>query len=138
MALAVLAILLGVGVPSFQALFERNRVSSQTNEVLSGLQMARSEAIRRNNPVRFCSSDTGWIVRTPASVEPIREGGIQQGTSVTEACIDFRSDGLPYSCTCSSNTLGANLVTAGTISVTTGDQTRNIRIRTGSIHVSQN
>ena len=133
--LAVAAVLLGIAVPSFQGMLERNRVAAQSNELLGGLQAARSEAIRRNATHRFCNSSTGWIVRTPAAATAIREGTLQGSTTATAICTDFRSDGLPYSCTCSSTTVGTSLVTDGTITVTSGAQTRTIKIRTGSIHV---
>lgn len=134
-ALAVLAIVLGIGVPSFQNIMERNRAASQTNELLGALQATRSEAIRRNATHRFCSSTTGWLIRTPASPTAIREGGLQPGTTVTAYCADFRADGLPYDCACATATVGTTLITNGQVTVTTGAQVRNIRIRTGSIHV---
>lgn len=37
--IAVAAVLLGIAVPSFQDMLERNRVAAQTNEVLGDLQM---------------------------------------------------------------------------------------------------
>ncbi|MDR7148490.1 type IV fimbrial biogenesis protein FimT [Hydrogenophaga palleronii] len=133
--LAVAAVLLGIAVPSFRDMLERNRVAAQSNELLGGLQAARSEAIRKNATHRFCNSNTGWIVRTPASATAIREGTLQGNTTATDICTDFRSDGLPYSCTCGSSAVGTALVTGGTITITSGAQTRTIRIRTGSIHV---
>ena len=48
---AVAAILLTVGVPSFQYILQSSRVSTQTNELVTGLSTARSEAIRRNREV---------------------------------------------------------------------------------------
>lgn len=133
--LAVAAILLGIAVPSFRDMLERNRIAAQSNELLGGLQTARSEAIRKNATHRFCSSSTGWIVRTPTVATAIREGNLQGSTTVTAYCADFRADGLPYSCTCTNATVGTALITAGQITVTSGAQTRNIWIRTGSIHV---
>jgi type IV fimbrial biogenesis protein FimT len=133
--LAVAAILLGIAVPSFQGMMEKNRVAAQSNELLGGLQTARSEAIRKNATHRFCSASTGWIVRTPSSATAIREGTLQGSTTVGTFCADYRADGLPYSCTCSTATVGTTLITGGQITITSGAQTRNIRIRTGSIHV---
>lgn len=49
-ALTVLAILLSVGVPSFATFTQNNRVTTQTNELVSALNLARSEAIRRGAP----------------------------------------------------------------------------------------
>ena len=57
--LAVSAILLGVGVPSFAAIAGSNRLINATNEVVSSLHLARSEAIKRNSRVVMCLSATG-------------------------------------------------------------------------------
>lgn len=133
--LAVAAILLAIAVPSFRDMLERNRVAAQSNELLGGLQTARSEAIRKNATHRFCSSANGWIVRTPAAATAIREGSLVGTTTVGAYCADYRADGLPYSCTCANAAVGTSLITADQITITSGSQTRNIRIRTGSIHV---
>lgn len=133
--IAVAAILLSIAVPSFRNLMERNRVASQSNELLGGLQAARSEAIRKNATHRFCNSNAGWVVRTPSVATAIREGTLEAGTAATDICTDFRADGLPYTCDCANAAVGTNLTTDGTITVTSGAQTRTIKIRTGSIHV---
>ena len=48
---AVVAVLLAVAVPSFQALIERQRLKGAGELVLSELQFARSEAIKQNTQV---------------------------------------------------------------------------------------
>lgn len=45
--LAIAAIVLAIGVPSFQAMMRNNRVIANTNDFLSSLNLARSEAIKR-------------------------------------------------------------------------------------------
>lgn len=57
---AVLAIILGIGVPSFQGLIERNRVSTATDKLFSALTTARSEAIRLGQDVSVTQEDDGW------------------------------------------------------------------------------
>jgi type IV fimbrial biogenesis protein FimT len=57
--LAVSAILLGIGVPSFAALVNNSRLASAANELVSSLHLARSEAIKRNSRVVMCTSSTG-------------------------------------------------------------------------------
>lgn len=57
---AVLAIILGIGVPSFQTLIERNRVSTATNKLFSALTTARSEAIRLGQNVSLTPASAGW------------------------------------------------------------------------------
>lgn len=57
--LAVLAVLLGVAVPSFQNITNRNRLTAVTNEMVGALQLTRVEAVRRNGRVVFCPTTTG-------------------------------------------------------------------------------
>ena len=66
--IAVAAILLTIGVPSFQELFYRNRVATVTNEFLTALNYARSEAVKNSqttvicmsNNQTTCTANTGW------------------------------------------------------------------------------
>lgn len=51
--LAVAVILATVAVPGFQRMMAVNRVAADYNEVLSGLNFARSEAIKRREEVVF-------------------------------------------------------------------------------------
>jgi len=52
--IAVLAILLAIGIPSFASLIAANRLTSATNELVASLQTARTEAIRRNARITVC------------------------------------------------------------------------------------
>ncbi len=72
--LAVAAIVLTMGVPSFQALIRNHRLVTLTNEFIGALHLTRSEAIKRNHRVTLCKSadglkctdsdgyERGWIV----------------------------------------------------------------------------
>lgn len=62
--LAVSAILLGIGIPSFSAFTGNSRLTSATNELVSSLHLARSEAIKRNSRVVMCTSATGTSCAT--------------------------------------------------------------------------
>lgn len=55
--LVVASIILAYGVPAFQDMIRNNRIVSQTNDVLSALNLARSEAIKRGRRVVLCKSD---------------------------------------------------------------------------------
>ncbi|TCO76309.1 GspH/FimT family pseudopilin [Chromatocurvus halotolerans] len=84
--LVVLGILLGVGIPSFNAIMLNSRTSGVANDLTSAINLARSEAVKRAAPVRVCPSsnplDTtptcsgtwsdGWIVSVdvPVGGEP--------------------------------------------------------------------
>ncbi len=69
-ALTVLAIVLSVAAPSFGNLLASNRLSTQTSEFIGALNLARSEAVRRAQPVALRSNggdlnfSTGWKVFT--------------------------------------------------------------------------
>jgi len=73
--IAVAAVILAIGVPSFRGTIAANRLTSLTNDMVGTLAQARSEAIRRGVRVTVCISnddgtdcsttrswDQGWIV----------------------------------------------------------------------------
>jgi type IV fimbrial biogenesis protein FimT len=76
MTLAIAAVLVGVAVPNMRAFSQNNRLTDAANDLLRGLQVARSEAITRQRTVVLCASSnpqaddatcsfedfTGWIV----------------------------------------------------------------------------
>lgn len=71
---AIVAILLGIGVPSYRYIANSYRVSAEANALLGDLMYARSEAIREGQDVTVCASvngktcsgsaswDRGWLV----------------------------------------------------------------------------
>ena len=71
--LALIAILLAIGVPSLREAYMNVRITGQTNDFMSALQLARSEAVKQNVGVFVCASTNqtdcnasdwarGWIV----------------------------------------------------------------------------
>ncbi|HEY0682394.1 MAG TPA: GspH/FimT family pseudopilin [Steroidobacter sp.] len=54
---SVLALIVGIGVPSFQDIIRRNRLTEQTNGLLSALALARSEATKRSGIVTVCPAN---------------------------------------------------------------------------------
>lgn len=57
--LAVVGILAAVAVPAMTSLIAGNRLAGASSELASSLQLARSEAIRRNAQVTICASNNG-------------------------------------------------------------------------------
>ena len=55
--LAISAILMALGIPSFSRLIQANTVNSTANILLADLRYTRSEAIRRGGGVLMCRSD---------------------------------------------------------------------------------
>ena len=54
--LAILAILAGVGAPGFMKLLSDSKLSSSTNDFVSSVFLARSEAVKRAMPAIVCPS----------------------------------------------------------------------------------
>src|SRR5215469_2877214 len=57
--MAIVAILLGLGVPSFRYITNAYRMSAEVNGLLGDLQFARAEAIREGQTVTVCASTNG-------------------------------------------------------------------------------
>ena len=57
--MAVAAILLAIGIPSFRYVTNSNRIAAEINGLLGDLQFARSEAIKEGQPVSVCVSASG-------------------------------------------------------------------------------
>jgi type IV fimbrial biogenesis protein FimT len=57
--IAVAAVLLAIGLPSFQSSLRSNRTATATNELLSSLALARSEGIRSTHSGGVCPSSDG-------------------------------------------------------------------------------
>ncbi len=70
--LAVLAIAVAIGLPSFREFGVRMNVTETTNEIVRALNVARTEAVRRGVNVVVVPNGTwtqGWIVRPEATAE---------------------------------------------------------------------
>lgn len=89
--ITVAAVILSFGVPGFMGFIDNNRAVTHTNDLVTALNLARSEATRRGTPVLLCSSSDGstcggsndwsggWIVRSTGGEVlrswPERSGG---------------------------------------------------------------
>jgi type IV fimbrial biogenesis protein FimT len=62
--LAIAAIVLSIGVPSFQAYIQNSRQTTDINELATALQLARNTAISRKVRVTICKSNDGANCRT--------------------------------------------------------------------------
>jgi type IV fimbrial biogenesis protein FimT len=56
---AISAILLAVAAPGFQDLIVNNKMATQTNDLVSDLALARSEATKRGKRITVCTSTSG-------------------------------------------------------------------------------
>lgn len=85
-AIAILAIILLIGVPSFQTFFESSRARTITNDMAGALQLARSEALKRRNSIQVCvrnvdgtacgadatNWNSGWLLLDTSNNQVIR------------------------------------------------------------------
>lgn len=96
--ISIVAILASIAIPSFNKMVESNRVSAASNNFLSALMLARSEAAKRSMSVTICTSSngttcaddindysSGWIIFTDCD-------GDQDITSEATTC-DLDGDG---------------------------------------------
>ena len=123
MVIAIAAILLTVGAPSFSALIQNNRLATSSNQFVSNLSFARSEAIKRGRTVSLCKSnnqtscnnglnwEAGWIVFVDQNSDGTWNGadtvirvhqGLPKNTLRTGAnfanAVCFASRGFPVAC----------------------------------------
>ena len=109
----ILAILMAIAVPSFQNASLGSRLSASANDLLASVQLARSEAIKRNVAVTLCASadgatcaggggwEQGWItVIDPLGVATVlqHQQSLPDGYLVTQAGgtaqLDFQPIGI--------------------------------------------
>jgi len=67
-AVGILAIVVAIAVPNFQAMIQNNRLTSAANEMLGVFQIARSEAIRANRRVTLAFNATPDIAANEAHI----------------------------------------------------------------------
>ncbi len=111
-AVVVLSIVLGIGIPQFNGIIHSNRVSGASTNLHSMLQLTRSEAVKRAKTVSLCPSSgrdasatcadstdwtLGWLI-VDADGEVIRiEGDLNDSISVSQSTavktFDFNSVG---------------------------------------------
>jgi type IV fimbrial biogenesis protein FimT len=59
---AIFAMVMAVGAPSMSGMIQRNSLQSATSDLTMGLLYARSEAVKRNERIRFYRWTNGWGV----------------------------------------------------------------------------
>ena len=71
--LVVIAVLATVAVPNLRELIKNNRVTAQNNEIVTLLNLAKSEALRQSRtvPVEFEFGDGEWLAEVGTPDEPI-------------------------------------------------------------------
>jgi type IV fimbrial biogenesis protein FimT len=85
--LTIAAIVLTLGVPSFQEIVRNNRFATQANRLMGSINLARSEAVKRGVRVTLCKSrdgvtcassngyEQGWIVFSDPDENAVFDNG---------------------------------------------------------------
>lgn len=61
--IAILAILITVGLPSYTEWIQNTQIRTATESVLNGMQLARNEAVRRNTNVQLAlGTQSSWTI----------------------------------------------------------------------------
>lgn len=55
--LALAAVILAIGAPNFREMRQNNRLTAAANDFLASVQLARTEAVKRQTSVSICPSD---------------------------------------------------------------------------------
>jgi type IV fimbrial biogenesis protein FimT len=81
--LVIAAVLLLAGIPSFIDWIRNTQIRAAAESFLSGIQLARAEAVRRNTLVRFQVTDT---LTTACSLSTTGANWVVSLSDVTSAC----------------------------------------------------
>ena len=71
--IVLVALILGLGVPSFVEFSRNNRMTGAANDLLADLNLARTESVKRHVPVTVCASPDrmaatpDWVVKNATS-----------------------------------------------------------------------
>lgn len=106
--IAILAVIIGIAIPSFSNILLSNRIETAAQELYGGLQLARSEAVKRKEGVSVCRSNAGgddcqngtnwaggWLIVTADDeVLKVWEGGNGLSVSGPNEGLTFYASGM--------------------------------------------
>ena len=139
-SLAISSILMAAAAPSMVGTYQQYAVTSQANELVNALTQARSEAIRRNTPLRFCraASETSttcasnlgtwqyWLLL--ANNQVVNRGLIKSSANLKQTTnfqsITFGADGMAYS--------NQQLLASAYIQLKAGSEVRCVNLHSGN------
>jgi len=84
--ISIAAILLGIAIPSFTSTITSNRLTTNANELVTALNLARSEAIKRGQHVVVKKTGTNWENGWQVFVD------IDRSTTAKENVLDTGTD----------------------------------------------
>ena len=154
--LAVGAVLLTIAIPGYSFLLNASKLATVTNELVSSLQLARSEAIKRGQRVTVCKTSTamavkptcdiatawqqGWLIFVDSGTRGVVDPGDTllrvQGSVSAEATITANNYSAYISYLSRGSSQGSNGLANGTLKVCVANKQRDIIInKTGRIRL---
>ena len=147
--LAVVSILLAIAVPGYAFLANASRLATVTNNLVTALHLARSEAIKRGMRVTVCKTSNpladlpscdgdatwqdGWLIFVDGGVRGVIESGdtlLWAQDSVLAASIETSNYSLYISYLPNGVSQGSNGLANGTMRVCVAGNRRDIIINT--------
>lgn len=108
---SIAAILLGIAIPSFTSTITSNRLTTNANELVSALNLARSEAVKRGQHVVVKKTGTNWENGWQVFVDIDRSTTAKENVLDTGTDIELRVySALPASYTLRGNTNFVNFI----------------------------
>lgn len=146
LGLALAGILLGIGMPSYQTMIERQQLRTAANDLLGAVDLARSQAIARGARVTLAPLDPdgvawkrGWVVFSddngngradPDERRLFQHGPVADGVNIVSAFSSGAATSyLAYNSAGRSCGAGNSLTARwGTLSLLQGEHARHIKI----------
>lgn len=103
--IALIAIMTAIAAPSYNDIIKSNRLRSQANDFVASINLARSEAIKRNQNVILCRSADGTSCATTGGWE---QGWVIFADANTNGTLDAGEELRIYPALAGGSTLRAN------------------------------
>ena len=87
-SMAIIAIVMALAVPSFKVMLTNAQIRTAAQALYDGLQLARVEAIRRNERVLFTKgAQSGWTVSIESNSSTVQARPSTEGSSIAEVAV---------------------------------------------------
>ncbi len=85
--LTILAFLIAVAAPSFTVWIQNTQLRTAAESISGGLQLARSEAVRRNTTIQFAlpAADSSWTLGCVVPVADLNGDGVEDCPAVIQS-----------------------------------------------------
>lgn len=93
--LAILVLLMAIGVPAMQSFLQKRQALAQSDNFISAMKYARSEAIKRGKPVAICRTTTADSVTPSCDTTSTNWSSgwlIFEDTAPTDGAFDYRKE----------------------------------------------